>query len=97
MAYNLTCTVSKVVDGLVNSPTASWITSNGRMPVSDGNSITVSTSSDGMSAMSTLTFDPLRTSNNGAYMCVGSLSSPALQTPLMSSVEEELSVQSNVT
>ena len=93
--YNLTCTVHKV-DGLVNSPTASWINVTGMMPVSSGNGITVSTSSDGVSAVSTLTFDPLRTSHSGAYICVGSLNFTALRTPLMSSVEEELSVQSNI-
>ena len=93
MVYNLTCTVTKV-DGLINSPTASWTTGTGMMPVSNGNNITVATSSDVLSAVSTLTFDPLRTSHNGAYMCVGSLDSPALQMPLTAAVEEELSVQS---
>ena len=93
MVYSLTCTVSKV-DGLANSPTASLVTSIGMMPVSSGNGITVSTSSDGTSAVSTLTFDPLRTSHNGAYICVGSLNSPALEMPLMPSDEEELTVQS---
>ena len=95
MVYNLTCTVSKTVAGLINSPTAFWITGIEGMPVSNGNNITVATSNDDeMSVISTLTFDPLRTSHNGAYMCVGSLNSPALQMPLMPSVEEELSVQS---
>ena len=94
MVYNLTCTVSKAVDGLTNSPTASWINITGMMPVSSGSNITVSTSSDGTSAVSTLTFDPLRTSHNDAYMCVGSLNSPALQMALMPSVREDLSVQS---
>ena len=95
MVYNLTCTVSKAVDGLTNPPTATWMSGTGLMPVSNGNGITPSTSSDGVSTMSTLTFVPLRTSHNGAYMCVGSLNSPARHTPLMPSVEEELLVQSN--
>ena len=95
MVYNLTCTASKV-DYLAHSPTASW-TNFEMMPVSNGNDITLSTSSNGTSTVSTLTFDPMRTSHNGAYMCVGSLDSPALQTPLMPSVEEELLVQSNNT
>ena len=94
MAYNLTCTVSTTVNGLVNSPTASWINITGMMPVSTGNNITVSASSDGMTAVSMLTFDTLRTSHNDAIMCVGSLNSPALETALMPSVREDLSVQS---
>ena len=90
MVYNLTCTLSKV-DGLINSPTATWTTGSGSMAVSNGNGITVS---NGITATSTLTFDPLRTSHNGAYTCIGSLNSPALQMPLTASVVENLAVQS---
>ena len=93
MVYNLTCTVSKV-DGLINSPTAAWTSGSGGMAVSNGNSITVSTYSDGTTTTSTLTFDPLRTSHNGAYMCIGSLNTPALQMPLTTSAVEEHRVQS---
>ena len=94
MVYNLTCTVSKV-DGLINSPTATWTTGSGGVAVSNGNGVTVSTYSDGATATSTLTFDPLRTSHNGAYMCIGSLNSPALQMPLVTSAVENHAVQSN--
>ena len=93
MVYNLTCTVSKG-EGLLNFPTASWTTGSGGVAVSNGNSITISTSSNGTSTTSTLTFDPLRTSHNGAYMCVGSLNSPALQMPLTPSETENFAVQS---
>lgn len=93
MVYSLTCTVTKV-DGLINSPTAAWTTGSGGVAVSNGNDITVSISSNDTSATATLTFDPLRTSHNDAYMCVGSLNSPALQMPLTPSETENLVVQS---
>ena len=92
MVYNLTCTVSKRVGGLVNSPTATWTT--GGMAVSDGNDITVSTTISDTATMSTLTFDLLRTSHQGNYDCEGRLTSLALETPLTPSSLERLSVQS---
>ena len=92
MIYNLTCTVSKRVGGLINSPTAMWTT--GGMAVSDGNDITVSTITTDTTTTSTLTFDPLRTSHGGSYSCSGTLTSPALETPLTSSTLEEHRVQS---
>ena len=81
MIYNLTCTVSKTVDGLINSPTATWTT--GGVAVSNGNEITVSTMTTDEAAITTLTFDPLRTTHNHQYSCDGTLTSPALDTPLM--------------
>ena len=93
--YNLTCTVSKTVNGLSNSPTATWMTT-GDVAVSNGNGITVSTMTTSEVAITTLTFDPLRTSHNGRYICDGSLTSPALQAPLMPSMLVEHSVQSRL-
>ena len=92
MTYSLTCTVSKTVDGLINSPTATWTT--GGVAVSNGNAITVSTMITETTATSTLTFDPLRTTQNGRYSCDGTLTSPALDTPLTRSTVIEHNVQS---
>ena len=77
MIYNLTCTVSKTVDGLMNSPTATWTTAGG-VAVSNENGITVSTMTTSETAVSTLTFNPPRTSHNERYSCDGTLTSPAL-------------------
>ena len=85
----MTCTVSRMIQGLVNSPTVTWTTEG--MPVSDRNDIIVST---GTSSTSTLVFDPLRTSHGGRYYCTGSLSSPALESQLTVSLLEENTVQS---
>lgn len=91
--YRLNCTVSKIIDGLINSPTATWTI--GGMAVSNSNSLTVSATVDDVLASSILTFDPLRTSHEGIYTCVGSLTSSALETPLMPTATENNNVQSN--
>ena len=94
MVYNLTCNVSKTVDGLTNSSTATWTT--GGVAVSNRNGITVSTMSTETAAVTTLTFDPLRTSHDGRYSCNGTLTSPALQAPLMPFTVIEHRVQSRL-
>jgi hypothetical protein len=94
--YSLTCNVSKTVDGLTNSPTATW-TTEGRV-VTNGNGIAVSYRTRDMITNSTLiTFVPLRTSHEGRFVCSGTLTSPALDTALTSSATEDLEVQSNYT
>ena len=92
MVYSLTCTVTKTVDGLINSPTATWTT--GGVAVTNGNGITVSTMSADASKMAMLTFDLLRTSHDGRYSCDGTLTSPALERELTRSSVETLQVQS---
>ena len=93
MMYSLNCTVSKRIDGLLNSPTATWTI--GGVAVSNSSSLTISSTVDDVLAASILTFDPLRTSHDGIYTCVGSLTSPALETPLMPTATENNNVQSN--
>ena len=92
MVYNLTCNVSKTISGLANSPTATWTI--GGVAVSSGNDVIISDSTDDRSALSTLTFGPLRTSHEGSYTCEGTLTSPALDMPLTPSTVEPLRVQS---
>ena len=94
MVYNLTCNVSKTLDGLINSPTATWTT--GGVAVSNGIGITVSTMATSETTISVLTFDPLRTSHNEQYSCDGSLTSPGLEEPLIHSVMVEVRVQSEL-
>ena len=96
MVYSLTCTVSKTVGGLVNSPTATWTDVSTGMAVTNGNGITLSTMTTSETVTSMLTFDVLRTSHNGEYRCDGTLTSPARSEPLMPSMAVELSVQSKL-
>ena len=97
MVYNLNCTVFKTVGGLINSPTATWTDVSTGMAVTNGNGITVSTTTDDMSVTSTLTFDPLRTTHEGSFVCGGTLTSPALNAPLIPSFTEELEILSKAT
>ena len=90
MIYNLTCSVSNAVDGLANSPIATWTT--GGVTIYNSNNISVSNNMN--NSTSTLTFNPLKTSHHGRYSCNGTLTSPALDTPVMYSTVEELRVQS---
>ena len=89
LVYSLSCTASKTVDGLINSPNATWTI--GGMAVSNGDNINVSYTADGTA---TLMFDPLQTSHKGRYICVGTLTSPALKKPLTASVMEINNIQS---
>ena len=95
LSYSLSCIVSKVVDGLrlINSPIATW--SIGGEAISNSDNVSVS---NGMNnGTTTLHFNPLKTSYHGRYICNGTLTSPALDTPLMSSTLEVLRVQSKHT
>ena len=92
MAYSLTCTVSKIVGGLTDSPTATWTT--GEVAVTNGSGITVKDTTGDITVTSTLTFDPLQTSHEGSFVCTGTLTSPALDTALMPSATENLEIQS---
>ena len=94
MTYNLTCTVFKTVDGLINSPTATWTNTSTGMAILNENGVTVSTTIDEMRSTSILTFDPLRTSHQGSFDCGGTLTSPAVEMALMPSTMEILNVQS---
>ena len=92
MIYSLICTVSKTVGGLTDSPTAMWTTRG--VAVTNGNGITVTGTTGDMTVTSTLTFDPLRTSHEGSFVCSGTLTSPALGTALMPSATEDLEIRS---
>ena len=93
-SYNLTCTVSKTVGGLINSPTATWTTRG--VVITNGNGITVSNITDDTASISTLFFDPLRTSHGAQYRCSGFFMSPARDTVLMPYVDEDLYIQSKL-
>ena len=92
MVYSLTCNVSKTVGGLTNTPTATWTT--GGVAVTNGNGITVNGTTGDTTVTSTLTFDPLRTSHEGSFVCSGTLTSQALDTALMPSTMENLEIRS---
>ena len=75
--FNLICTVSEVISGLTNMPTAAWLDSNNMVITQD---IAVSRSDNVSSSI--LRFNPLRTSLQQRYTCSGSIVSPALTDPV---------------
>ena len=79
--YTLTCTIS-VLPGLVNTPNATWTYHNGNVIQSTPTT-------------SVITFNPLRTSHAGQYICRDSVMSPASPgNPLMAIAPLTVSVQS---
>ena len=88
------CIVTETVDGLSARPVLHWLNHNGSdVIVGDGVIL------DGPNFQSTLTtltlmFSPLHTSHAGRYTCRGSLTSPALFSPLVKTEDYNISVQS---
>ena len=74
------------MSGLTETPTAQWFDNKGM--VIEGNSA-VSTG-----GQSTLTFSPLKTSHAGSYRCEGSVTSPALEQPLVTNSTWNITVRS---
>jgi hypothetical protein len=92
MVYSLTCNVSKAVDGLTNSPNAMW--TSGGETVTNGNGTTVSTVISNETAISTLTFNPLRTSHSKFYNCTGSVDLVVHSSALFASMSRRVNIQS---
>ena len=78
-------------------PVLQWLNNDGSdIVVGDGISL------DGPNSQSTLTtlalmFSALRTSHAGRYICRGSLTSPALSSPLVETADYNVSIQSELT
>ena len=69
----LTCTVSEVIAGLTNMPSAHW-----SGPVTSGDDIVVTETVRNVTTVTVaLTFSSLHTSHAGQYTCQGTLVSPA--------------------
>ena len=93
-SLSIRCIVTETVDGLSARPVLRWLNHNGSDVVVGGGVIL-----DGPNFQSTLTtltlmFSPLRTSLAGRYVCRGSLTSPALFSPLVKTEGYNISVQS---
>ena len=82
--FTLTCSVT-LSDGLTGLPNVMWVDSFGRSVNSSGDLIAHDPVTSGQATRLTLFFDPLRTSDEGAYTCVARVSSPASTLPLNSS------------
>ena len=72
----LTYTVTEVISGLTNMPSAHWTGPSG--PVTSGDdSVVTETFSNDTTVTVTLSFSSLHTAHAGLYTCQGTLTSPA--------------------
>ena len=79
----LTCTVSEVISGLTNIPSAHWSTYTGL--ITSGEHIVVAeTVRNATTVTVALTFSSLHTSHAGQYTCQGTLVSPAAEDDIIS-------------
>ena len=90
------CIVTKTVDGLSARPVLQWQNHNGSDIVSGGGVILDGPNSQLTLTTLTLTFSALRTSHAGKHICRGSLTSPALFSPLVKTEDYNISVQSEL-
>ena len=87
--YTLTCII-QAIPGFTNIPTAQWTDTSSGNVLETGDHITVVTSP----GSATLTFNPLRASDDAGYRCSGSLMTLAQGALLTISMLENLRVQS---
>ena len=90
------CVISEAVSGLSSRPVAQWLNSDGsNIVIGNGVSLDGPSSQPSLTTL-TLVFNTLRTSHAGTYVCQGSLSSPALFSPLVKAEEYDIIVQSEL-
>ena len=91
--YSLACNVS-AISGFVNPPSVAWTVGGRAINTTNGSGITLSNLTGALFALSTLIFDPLRTSHSDVYTCGGSIASAALETPQTTDMQVRITVQS---
>ena len=90
--FSITCSAT-VTEGIVGVPVLAWTDSNGR-PIGSTGDITLNDQvTSGQMTNRTLFFDPIRTSDEGSYICTATLSSPALTVALNSTTLYTIDVQ----
>lgn len=90
------CVISEAVSGLSNRPVAQWLDDVGsNVVIGDGVSLDGPSSQPSLTTL-TLVFNTLHTSHAGTYVCQGSLSSPALFSPLVKAEDYNIIVQSEL-
>ena len=95
-SLTIRCIVTETVDGLSARPVLQWQNHNGSDIVSGGGVILDGPNSQSTLTTLTLMFSALCTSHAGRYICRGSLTSPALFSPLVKTKDYNISVQSEL-
>ena len=87
----LTCTVREAILGLTNMPSAQWMKDSLVVERSESISLTETFRND-TTAVTTLSFSPLKTSHAGQYTCQGTLDSVAATTGIITTSAEPVAV-----
>ena len=87
----LTCTVSEAILGLTNMPSALWMKDSLVVEGSESISLTQTFRND-TTALTTLSFSPLKTSHAGQYTCQGMLDSVAATDGIITASTQPVSV-----
>ena len=90
--FTLGCII-QAVPGFSNMPTAVWRDADGAVITTSGD-ITIQTTPGSETTVTTLTFNPLKASDDGEYECMGTLTTPAQPDALTVATREVLQVQS---
>jgi hypothetical protein len=90
--FTLTCTIRQT-EGLLGIPSVLWVDADGQQINSTEDIVLSNPVTSDQTTNLTLYFDPIRTSDEGTYTCLATLSSSALITPLNSSALYMLTVQ----
>lgn len=75
--FTLICTVT-LTEGLLDTPAVQWVDSDGQLIMSAEDIVVHDPLTSGRVTNLTLFFDPIRTRDEGTYICVASVSSSAL-------------------
>lgn len=89
--YTLICTVT-LTEGLLGTPTVKWVGRDGHLVVSAEDVIVYDPVTSDRTTNLTLFFDPIRTRDEGVYICKASVSSTALSGALNSSMTYPINV-----
>lgn len=82
-----------LTEGLLSTPTVWWADGDGDQIVSAEDVIVSDPLTVGLTTTVTIFFDPIRTRDEGIYICMASLSSLALNSILTSSTNNSVDVQ----
>ena len=90
--YTLICTVT-LTEGLLDIPTVWWVDRDDQLITPTEDVILYDPLTSGLTTYLTLYFDPIRTRDKGTYICMASVSSPAVSSALNSSALYTVDVQ----
>ena len=90
--YTITCSVT-LTEGLTGTPSLFWTSTDGTLLTSAGDIVLSNPVTSDLTTSMSVFFDPVRESDEGTYVCMATLSSPALTRTLNSTAVYNVTVQ----